>query len=401
MSDKATRVLENDDRLVRVDAAHRIHSSPEIAVQDDSPELFQSAAALSEDAAENTRLHAFQLARHLQDRRREVDRREAHLNARIALLENEVRLSRLWLQERTEEFARRESELANQVAEQESRIRGLTATELTWDTRHENKSRELADREEGLAQRDKLAVDTLRQLDERQAALLTRARQLDEQEKLMDEQWTQLNAQRQESERERAELNEEMTRVRRQEAEHQRRLAAQESHQKRTWEARQQQFDRRQIALEKVRQEIIRLHREALEMRLVAEQLWSQLTTRVHPRELTKGVSQLREQLADEFRFVQQDITDQRATLEGLIAKLDAQRDEIAAQRNELTAWVGRRQQELTTEADRLSEHESAFARERKQHSLEEQRWQTERFDLQRQIRRLTLQVRQSQRAAA
>src|SRR5205814_2206614 len=49
---------------------------------------------------EQLQLQVAQLAGHLRERLREVDRREATLNARVAQLESDLRSARLWLRER-------------------------------------------------------------------------------------------------------------------------------------------------------------------------------------------------------------------------------------------------------------------------------------------------------------
>src|SRR6478735_2862170 len=66
---------------------------------------------------EQLQLQVAQLAGHLRERLREVDRREATLNARVAQLESELRASRLWLSEREMAFQEREKELVRQIEE--------------------------------------------------------------------------------------------------------------------------------------------------------------------------------------------------------------------------------------------------------------------------------------------
>src|SRR6187399_1101986 len=105
--------------MIRVDAAHRVKSAP--PSEEDLPESADLSECMeSIDAAEQIRIHAGQLARHLQDRRREVDHRETQLNARLAQLENDTRNSRLLLHERTDEFTRREADLTQQLADLEA-----------------------------------------------------------------------------------------------------------------------------------------------------------------------------------------------------------------------------------------------------------------------------------------
>src|SRR5687768_5072448 len=98
---------ENNKPLIRFDQPHKVSAANELAANESAaepPPLASFVADFPADSSEQMQVQAVQLARHLQERRREVDHREAHLNARIAQLENELRASRLWLRERSEEF---------------------------------------------------------------------------------------------------------------------------------------------------------------------------------------------------------------------------------------------------------------------------------------------------------
>ena len=58
--------------------------------------------------------------------------------------------------------------------------------------------------------------------------------------------------------------------------------------------ARQEWIERQKSGLEQVRDEALRLHRQMLEMRLLSEQLWSQITGAITPAEVTQAIAQLR-----------------------------------------------------------------------------------------------------------
>ncbi len=86
---------------------------------------------------------ANQLAAHLRNRQRELDRREATLHAQIASLENENRLSRLWFQEQQHEQAEAEAALRQQEQELEARAADLAAAGMAMDeefTRHQTEN---------------------------------------------------------------------------------------------------------------------------------------------------------------------------------------------------------------------------------------------------------------------
>ena len=420
--------------LIRFDQAHKIPSAAEL--QSSSHEQLSAVAEIKIDASEQMQVQANQLARHLQERRREVDHREAHLNARIAHLENDLRVSRLWLRERSEEFELRESELSQKIAEQESQIRGLSASESEMDHVRQEYEQHLQARELKITQREELVAESQRRfvaeteslnrareeladdrakmqvelpagqrrevvLREMEQNLQRRQQRLDEQEGSLDHQWRQIQAEREESQQRIAEAHEQLRQDRQKMQEQRRQFDEQRNRHQKISVSRQERIDEQQIVLQRIRDDILRLHREALEMRLIAEQLWSQMTGRLAPTELTEGLSKLRSQLTDEFRLAHHALANQRAELESLITRLDEKRRELATQRDELMGWFARRQNDLAQQGSALAQREQQFLDE-KQHVGElEQRWQHERRDLQRQIRKLTLQIRSYDLVAA
>jgi hypothetical protein len=119
------------------------------------------------------------------------------------------------------------------------------------------------------------------------------------------------------------------------------------------------------------------------------------------PAELTEGLSRLRNQLADEFRLAHQALATQRSELESLVARLDEKRRALTVQRDELMGWFTRRQNEVAEQTSHLATREHQVLEEKQNLAAMEHRWQQERRDLHRQIRRLSLQVRPREFAAA
>jgi chromosome segregation ATPase len=421
-------------QLIRFDQPHKSAAANELVVP--QPELLPVAVELHADAAEQMQVQASQLARHLQERRREVDHREAHLNARIAQLENDLRVSRLWLRERSEDFERREAELSQQLSEQDSQIRSLSASESALDEDRIQKELLLQEREAAVRLREEQIVDARGRLEAEAESLILlreelqskdqnaqaivqavqareaavreieeglekRQRALDAQEKSLDEQWGQLQTEREQWQQRVAETQDQLRHDRQAIQQQRRQSDEQRAQQHKTWVSRQERIDQQQVVLQRIRDDILRLHREALEMRLIAEQLWSQMTGRMAPAELTEGLSRLRTQLADEFRLAHQALATQRSELETLVAKLDDKRRALAAQRDELMGWLSRRQSELAEQSSDLAAREQQVLDEKQNLAAIEHRWQHERRDLHRQIRKLTLQIRPRELAAA
>lgn len=431
---------------IRFDPAHKISAASEVAESESElPSVICENASV--DSVEHMRVQAGQLARHLQERARDADEREAQLNARIAQLENDLRVSRLWIRERNEEFHEREAELTKRIADQESQIRGLSLSEAVLDESRQQYARQLQTQEEQLRVREmSLAeaqqrlleeTDALRQArqelnlerhkmeselvarrqkmdaellagrqhemasQEMEKNLHDRIQRLDEQERSLDEQWRQLHSDREDFQGHMTEAEEQLHSERQKLIDQLRKFEEQQERQHKVWEGRQERLDEQQITLQRIRNDILRLHREALEMRLVAEQLWSQMTAHLPPSDLTHGLSKLRSQLADEYRLAQQELTNQKTCLEDLLGKLDEKRRELAAQRDELMGWFTRRQNDVSQQTALLAKREAQLEQDKRDCQEAQQRWQNERRELQRQIRKLTVQLRHDDLVAA
>src|SRR4029079_13263070 len=123
---------------------------------------------------EQLQLQVSQLAGHLRERLRDVDRREATLNARVAHLESELRSARLWPRERELAFQERENELQRRIEELQERP-AVPALELESEQIDgEARLAEITEREREL----QLQEDSLRERRfefDRQAAALRHA----------------------------------------------------------------------------------------------------------------------------------------------------------------------------------------------------------------------------------
>jgi DNA repair exonuclease SbcCD ATPase subunit len=92
---------------MRIDPPHEPDSatSPDVVVS----ELPQASQIADEPAAQQMRVQADQLANHLRQRQKELDRREAELNSRVARWESETRAARLAMLEHEDPPQRIES----------------------------------------------------------------------------------------------------------------------------------------------------------------------------------------------------------------------------------------------------------------------------------------------------
>ena len=412
---------EPSQTVIRIDGAHRLAGSNEsvegvtaTALQhrgqnegaaDHALASFQPVQG-SESAAEQMQVQAGQLARHLQDRRRDVDHRESELNARIAQLENELRLSRLWLREQNQEFTQRETELRQQLSEYESRVADLALAEEALEDARRKWTDEARGREEKLARRERQVQDSQQQIkqeaermqlvrdanaqsdDSRNQARLELERlQKEHRQRFQDwqqehGQWQATAAQRQQ------ELDAKLESLNLRN----RRWQEEREQQQQTLQRQRDQLDQRLATVERARTDVLRLHREALEMRLVTEQLWGQLAEHALPVDLIAGSMKLRGQLADEFRFVNEELEQRRLAIQKLVAQLEEKQQDVVARRRELTAWFGRRQTELAQKGAELTLRDQKVTDAQQRMDDQQLQWQLERRQLQQQL--LELQAR-------
>lgn len=395
---------------------------------------------------------AAQLSSLLQDQLRSVEHREAQLNARAAELDNELRLVRLRAQEMLAELMEREQAVAAQeaalaaaqrevasareqaersVAEKEflacerlgDQLRQHEAAYVETEARQshlDHREKEFARREQALAELEASLAQREQQLEEKEphirqrrqsiereslrqelAAELSRREQaLSGGEALLAEHVLSLDLDRQALARERADWQRQKV------AEYetltlQRQQAEVDLEQRRTrLAAREAAHDNQQAALKQLRHEITAAHRQSLEMRLMAEQLWGQIQGRLPPAEITQALAQLRLKLSEQYRIEQHGLAQQKEELLRLAEKVGSQSTTLRSQRQELQAWFNAREQEIERHAESLVRREQEVQDQSDRLRQNEDRWHTDRRQLEQQLRELHSQLRQTSVAA-
>jgi chromosome segregation ATPase len=126
-------------------------------------------------------------------------------------------------------------------------------------------------------------------------------------------------------------------------------------------------LDRREETIEQVQADVARMHREALELRLATEQLWSQLSGVAAPAELAQSLARIQARLAEHQRLAEAGLAQKREELRSLAARLDERHLELSRQRADLTAWHASRHEELKTEAAQLAAQKQELDRQTRQ----------------------------------
>lgn len=122
--------------------------------------------------------------------------------------------------------------------------------------------------------------------------------------------------------------------------------------------AREKHLDQQLTNVEQTRQEILKVHRESLEMRLVAEELWAQVSGKVPAAEASQAIAKLRTRLADQYKLENQQLVTKKQQIVELAERLNEQYEGVLRQRRELQAWAAARQIEIEQQAERLVQRE-------------------------------------------
>lgn len=386
---------------------------------------------------EQLQLQAAQLAGHLKARLSEVDRREAQLNARIAQLEADLRTSRLWQREREYDFQQREGELCRQLEDLQQRSaevaigqeqvqtldeRGeqivarekeLTALDLQLRQRRQELDRQNAalshsqslwqlqrTHEETAARQERERAEELwnRYVEEQRQQLefetADRRRKLESAEQKLREQQECLDRERVDFERQRVQRTTQMQRER---AALDEQLAATDLEmlsRKREVESRETIVERQRVAMEQMRTEIGHVHRQSLEMRLIAEQLWAQITGRLSSAEITRSIAALRLQLSQQYEQEQKLLTKQKDELLQLAERLELQHQLVATERAEVRNWGSARQAGIEQQARQLVEREQQLEAEQQELRAARQSLHDDRRRYEQEIRDLAAQLR-------
>ncbi len=392
-----------------------------------------------ETAVERAQKQAEQLANHLRSRLKELDHREAQLNARIAAYENDMRTARLWLSERqaeldaqAEQLRVREKELSErldrlaaataeaekevQTARQASKAAEAAAAELRFkqqriDARREasvqlvrqlmagveRRRQSLEVQEAQWQERIELARKELRQ---REEALHEASRQLDARCKHIEQTEArltlvdgELKRLREELKAEREQLYQEIRLERERLQAEQAQTQAELQRKREALQKQSQKLDECRAGMEQMRSELLSLHRETLEIRLATEELWVQLSGAAPPAALTRSLGRIRSKLADQYRLAVAELQREKAELESVRSQLAAQYQKLEERRKHFEQWAAQQQEALQQQANLLIAREQEIRRQEVQLRDSARLWESERLDYQRQILRLQAQL--------
>jgi hypothetical protein len=384
------------------------------------PAFIQAAGQTDPSApALQLRTQAAQLADHLSTRQRELDRREAELNARAAKLEEDMRSARLWLIQRRAELDDREAETTKWRREAEVDLQlchvswerdyqervaavekkeaalngpsegrpgasekapqnGLDAAEKAA---HEQAAREVKDRAEEVRKREQELNALAEDLRVQAQDLESRSRQLQQAQANLAVLRGEVETLHQQLIEDRRKWQEHV------EAERQllaadRRRETEELEQKRlAIRRRAEQADRSRAALQQMREDLRRMHRETLEIRLASEELWVQLSETTPAAVANRLLEQLRAKLAEQYRLAGADLVEQSEELTAIRTELAELHQKLVYDRQDFQQWAARRQAEIERKTAELAGRKERLERQEADLQNRLLRWQTERLD--------------------
>jgi hypothetical protein len=264
----------------------------------------------------------------------------------------------------------------------------------------EQRKQALDEREEHLEQLGKRepSAEIAERLERQHQA---RKKQLDDAEAMLAEHIRELSDDRQQFDQERELAEAELTEQRQVLAERKQQVEEQDRASRQHDESRSMDVDRRGAAAEQVKQEALGTFREALEMRILVEELWAEVTKSTPPALVTQRLSQLRVRLSDQFRLDRQDLAQRRTELHELGQRLETRSRQLHEQRDELQDWMQRRESQVESQAARLVNRELELDQEAGRFTACQREWASEKRQLQSQIRQLGGELRRATVQAA
>lgn len=296
---------------MRVDSAHSLGEPPEVEGDVDLPPLSLPPPIADTPAATlaQVQVQAEQLAAHLEARQEELDRRDGELQQGWSALEAASREARLLIEDRESEIIRRE-----QTAQAREEL--------------------LIERELALAQRS-ADVETVVTPREPQNVAVPAAIVSTEAEQRWRDEQHQWELQRQLK-------------------------AAELTRERRMLDRRGQILDSRRTALEQLRADLTRRHRETLELRLATEELWAQMSQELPAADLAQSLHRLRSQVADHYRLASAEVAERQQALEHLRVQVAGQQERLSNERQQVIEWAARRQQTLDAQAVEVAARSAA-----------------------------------------
>jgi hypothetical protein len=438
--EKRPRTAASPGALVsdtRVDAAHPVEVSSENLAVSPPPQEFRSILSQGispEELEEQLYRQATQLAEYLRTRQSDLDHRETQLQVQIAQLESDARTARLWLSEREAELLQRQESLARSERQLEHRLQRVAGAEAAHHSRREEKfynerrafQQECEEKLQRLHQQEadlqlrahalqeekqQLAAQTAvmptlweereAEFQSRLGTLALRQRELETAEQHLVRAQAETFRLRARLAEEQRQFHEEVRSERQQMADAQRKALAEVEKKRQAIQRRNEHLDRYRVALEQLRNELQRMLRETLEIRLATEELWVQLAGAAPPAALTSSLGRVRSQLADQYRLARAELQKQKQELESIREELATQCEHFTAHKKRYEQWAAARQQQIEDQVEQLWARKQNLDDQETRFRQQTAQWEAQRHEYEQTIRSLRLKVAGCEEATA
>lgn len=161
---------------------------------------------------------------------------------------------------------------------------------------------------------------------------------------------------------------------------------------------RNENLESRRVRLDKLRAELEETHRATLEMRLAVEESWAQLTQAGSQDEARQRVEQSRQALAGYYAQMHESLAEQRREQVDAQTKFERQRAEFAEERQKLTGWISKRDEDLRMGEERLRIAANDAATNHTKWLSARDRWLLEKTEAEQLIRRLLTSLGENNR---
>ena len=155
-------------------------------------------------------------------------------------------------------------------------------------------------------------------------------------------------------------------------------------------------LDRQQSVVNRLQEETQALHREALEMRIVTEQLWAKLSKTTSPAKLKELIGSLRSRLDQHYAREQETLESRKQEISGLQSVLEEKQQSIRQQSTRMQEWFASREQDIRTYANEVDARAALL--DRREHRLESEfaKWEAERRSYEEQLQGLAQRIQLS-----
>ena len=369
------------DSFIRFDPASAQAGIP--LCDESSHEMLQSIAGHSTDVEQQQSQlvrHATELEVRLRKKHRRLAMREDEFSTRAAMVENELRTARLVIRERESELLQRRVEFDASIQRLQAQNADLVAATTALEAEGQKQSTVMRSRAKDTIQSAELWQRRLKEIDRDERLLKAKMADADQKQKRLDEELVRLQT---ESRRFVEQREQEKVAAQRQFDERLSRL-----------QERAERLEHRRMAVEKMHQDVTRMYREAIEVRICTEEIWAQIGD-VSSTEMTERLGTLRRNLNDQYQLARQQLESEKGEIQQLVQQLSDHEANLSNKRNEVRGWVSRRQEEIEQQASQLRNREQELDKQSANLRHSERQWKSEREQLQQELRRLKRLVRE------